>query len=602
MIYHLSGIARSGSTVLSAILNQNPQIHVSGTSPLVFLVEAIQDKISTDKIFEIDSFSTKKFLGKVCKGLAEGMYSDIDKSIILDKSRGWIHPRAMQAVVDMNGGVDNVKIIVTVRNVADCISSYIRITKTDIRDLLSNDKGEHLIKTTILQSYFKLFVTHNTYPNCLHYVEYENLLKNPEKELNKIHKFLNLPYYKYDFNNIQSRSIEFEEDKVWQIPDLHKIAPTLKKQHSNKSTEMLKSFYSFFIYPEFWKGDGYHSKYLKEIKAQPLYMVSKLIEKGDLKTAYDKIKLLYNKDKTNPFYNQLKGYFLHSQGQIKEAGIHFNNAKKTLIFHNDFKLKVNLPEWDGKRKDTILVVLEGFEDGDQVYYSRYVSKLNDIGCKVILVSSDNLVNVLSKVNGVMTVIGRSSIERFLPSLRIDSIIYSTSLPLYFEDEQAKYFGPYINLPKLHNKETFKIGVCIQSSIQQLMLHSLHKYVYPELPPPLNQASIDYVANNVLDRNLVISLLDKYKLNYHNFNDQNSSDDKKLNDVGAYDIIITDSNNICNLAGAIGVKVWYITPFFGNYLFSSDKFKPYDMEIFRQQKIYNWQNVLKDLELHLKKLI
>jgi hypothetical protein len=36
-LFFLSGVARSGSTILGSILNQNPSIHVSPTSPLMDL-------------------------------------------------------------------------------------------------------------------------------------------------------------------------------------------------------------------------------------------------------------------------------------------------------------------------------------------------------------------------------------------------------------------------------------------------------------------------------------------------------------------------------------------------------------------------------------
>ena len=40
-LHFLSGIPRSGSTVLAAILNQNPETHVSTTSGLVHALDGL---------------------------------------------------------------------------------------------------------------------------------------------------------------------------------------------------------------------------------------------------------------------------------------------------------------------------------------------------------------------------------------------------------------------------------------------------------------------------------------------------------------------------------------------------------------------------------
>ena len=47
------------------------------------------------------------------------------------------------------------------------------------------------------------------------FVKFENLTTNPDKELRRIYEYLELPYYKHDFDNVQQ--ITHEDDKVWGV-------------------------------------------------------------------------------------------------------------------------------------------------------------------------------------------------------------------------------------------------------------------------------------------------------------------------------------------------------------------------------------------------
>ena len=49
----------------------------------------------------------------------------------------------------------------------------------------------------------------------------EDLVENPDKELRKVYKYLEIPYYKHDFNNIQQ--VTFEDDKFHGRYGDHKI-------------------------------------------------------------------------------------------------------------------------------------------------------------------------------------------------------------------------------------------------------------------------------------------------------------------------------------------------------------------------------------------
>ena len=63
---------------------------------------------------------------RVLRGIQDARY-DTDK-LVVDKSRGWSSPIIMSTMEKVQG---EVKIIATVRPIADCLASLVKITKPD---------------------------------------------------------------------------------------------------------------------------------------------------------------------------------------------------------------------------------------------------------------------------------------------------------------------------------------------------------------------------------------------------------------------------------------------------------------------------------------
>ena len=67
-VHFLSGLARSGSTLLGSIVSQHPQIHVTPTSPLLDLLNYVNQALNTVEqqyTFDFDTVSTNIYLGLI---------------------------------------------------------------------------------------------------------------------------------------------------------------------------------------------------------------------------------------------------------------------------------------------------------------------------------------------------------------------------------------------------------------------------------------------------------------------------------------------------------------------------------------------------------
>jgi len=58
-------------------------------------------------------------------------------------------------------------------------------------------------------------------PEMIHFVEYENLCKEPERTMKGVYEFLKKPYYSHDFENLEYSNENF--DKACNLKNLHTV-------------------------------------------------------------------------------------------------------------------------------------------------------------------------------------------------------------------------------------------------------------------------------------------------------------------------------------------------------------------------------------------
>ena len=107
--YYLGGLPRSGSTLLTNILLQNPKFATTATSSLLDFMLQIRDnwnKLEGHKVYE-DGQDKWGVIRAIMQA-----YHKTDKEIIFDKNRGWSNH--IEFVEKVTG--EKVKIIACVRN------------------------------------------------------------------------------------------------------------------------------------------------------------------------------------------------------------------------------------------------------------------------------------------------------------------------------------------------------------------------------------------------------------------------------------------------------------------------------------------------------
>lgn len=229
-LHILAGLPRSGTTVLGALLNQNPKIYTTTSSTFVEFLWRNYSMWDSTNYNEIDGLDTDKMQNlktPFLKNIGNIFFNELtDKKIVIDKRRSWHYVNNIKMYKDIYGVEP--KIICTVRDVAEIVASYMRIFKNNDERFIH---GESLKRGQIFEVPFnnlkETFLSE--YAHCLHLVEYEDLVNKPQETLNKIYKFLDMPSFEHTFTNI--KTIEEEGDHAWK--NLHKIRPTLSKKERN---------------------------------------------------------------------------------------------------------------------------------------------------------------------------------------------------------------------------------------------------------------------------------------------------------------------------------------------------------------------------------
>ncbi|MEG4806760.1 sulfotransferase [Microcoleus sp. F8-D3] len=134
-VHFISGLPRSGSTLLAAILRQNPRFHSAMTSPVGGLVDRMLETMSEDNEFSV--FISQEQKRTLIASIFSVYYSpQADKQVIFDTNRLWCSK--LPLIQELFPGS---KVICCVRNIAwimDSIELLIRRNVFDVSRLFNS--------------------------------------------------------------------------------------------------------------------------------------------------------------------------------------------------------------------------------------------------------------------------------------------------------------------------------------------------------------------------------------------------------------------------------------------------------------------------------
>jgi sulfotransferase len=222
--YFISGLPRSGSTLLSAILRQNPDFYADIASKLPTIVDSTIEIISNSNQGAIINEVWRK---NIIYGIFNGYYQNIDKPIVFDSGREWTSRTFLLKEL-----FPYTKIICCVRDIISILNSFetifsksplyknklLRYTNdvySRCHELMNGETG--IVRVPL----FYLKEGYAANPQIIHFIEYENLCKEPENTMRGVYEFLEKPYYSHDFENVEYSNESF--DKTCNAKGLHTV-------------------------------------------------------------------------------------------------------------------------------------------------------------------------------------------------------------------------------------------------------------------------------------------------------------------------------------------------------------------------------------------
>ena len=242
--YFMAGLPRSGSTLLSSILNQNPRFYSGPSSPVLGAMFAIEQNFMGNELYH--GYPKPDQVREIIGNIPHHFYSDVQQPVVFDKNRAWT-----ARVPYIEGYIgEQAKILVPVRRIDEILTSILtmihrnpfqegqprinfvdeQLIKNDIpiNDLnrcmyLINDGGIVYESLNAIMMGFQQNVR-----DKMHFVDYNDLVDNPEKIMEDIYDFIGEEFYDHDFGSISN--IHREDDLItYGLSDMHQVRSKVKK-------------------------------------------------------------------------------------------------------------------------------------------------------------------------------------------------------------------------------------------------------------------------------------------------------------------------------------------------------------------------------------
>ncbi|HEU0191189.1 MAG TPA: sulfotransferase [Mycobacterium sp.] len=254
-IHFISGLPRSGSTLLAALLKQNPRFEAGMSGPLAGLFGALLHEMSARNEFSVFLNDNKR--QRILRGLFDDYYAESTAEVIFDTSRAWcarmpaiarLFPdaRVLACVRDLPWVIDSIERLIQ-RNVFSPSSIfnfsaggtvYTRANGVASQDGLVGGPYDSLKQACYGAQRDRLML-----------VQYETLTSDPARTMAAIYDFIGEPLFDHDFDHVDYDVTEFDERAG--TPGLHTVGTTVRAEQ--RESLLPPDLFNRFVNDAFWR-------------------------------------------------------------------------------------------------------------------------------------------------------------------------------------------------------------------------------------------------------------------------------------------------------------------------------------------------------------
>jgi sulfotransferase len=229
-VHLISGLPRSGSTLLAAIFRQNPRFHAAVTSPVASLFSAVLPRMSGTS--EFASFFSDADRHRILHGIFDSYYLNDgrNREVIFDTNRSW--SARLPLVGALFAGARVICLVREVSWVLDSVERLVRRYPASVSTLFNYETAKTvygrvnalmepeaglvgLAWSSLREAWF------GEHAGKLLVVRYDSLCQQPDATVRRIYDELAEPYYPHDFANLEYDEADY--DRRIGLPELHKV-------------------------------------------------------------------------------------------------------------------------------------------------------------------------------------------------------------------------------------------------------------------------------------------------------------------------------------------------------------------------------------------
>lgn len=229
----ISGLPRSGSTMLAAILRQNPSFHAGMSGPLFPIFSGLLRSMGPGN--EYARFLSGAQRERIIRAVFDGYFDEFpEKRMVFDTNRGWCAHLAALASLYPDS-----RVICCVRNPAwilDSIERRVQSTAFSRSRMFPEDasenvytRAEYMLKKGILSGSMQAFrqAWFGEHAARLIVVRYDSITERPADVVKRLYELLGEPAFPHDFDNLEFSEPVFDEQLG--LPGLHEVRRRIER-------------------------------------------------------------------------------------------------------------------------------------------------------------------------------------------------------------------------------------------------------------------------------------------------------------------------------------------------------------------------------------
>jgi sulfotransferase len=255
-IHFISGLPRSGSTLLAGILRQNPRFHASMTSPVGSMYLALETAMSRRN--ETAVFISDAQRRSVLRGLFASFYEGVHQErLVFDTNRVWCSK--LPALTQL---FPSARFICCVRDVGwimDSVERLVRRNAFELSGMFGFEAGgtvytrvNRLANSDGLVGYALDALREAYYGEeaaKLLLIEYQALTRAPQATMRLLYESLGQPFFDHDFENVEYSAEDF--DSALGARGLHTVRRRV--EWTERRTVLPPGLFDRFANDMFWR-------------------------------------------------------------------------------------------------------------------------------------------------------------------------------------------------------------------------------------------------------------------------------------------------------------------------------------------------------------